>query len=160
VDAELGEAAAGRALVDLEAVIKAVLVALVDEAVELSADLADFADDDFLVMPRRLDGWFMNVRLMWTSKLRAPKNDMLAFRTWPSSITSPVLISLTAFSTVLRPIRLAEPRSSPAPHFEGQRALSAGGDQVGGWAGACWAALGAMPANGAASAATNAAPKT
>ena len=36
----------------------------------------------------------MNVRLVCTSKRRVPKNAMLGPSTWPSSITSPVLISL------------------------------------------------------------------
>src|SRR5262245_24406581 len=52
--------------------------------------------------------------------------------TWPSSITSPVRISLVAASTDAGFMWLAEPRSSPAPHLEGQRSLSAGGFQV--WA--------------------------
>ena len=75
----------------------------------------------------------MNVRLTCTSKRRVPKNGMLAPSTCPSSITSPVLISLTALSTACGFMWLAEPRSSPAPHFDGQRAFSGGGVQLGAW---------------------------
>src|SRR5216684_1409297 len=46
-------------------------------------------------------------------------------------MTSPVLISLAALSTVCGFMWLPEPRSSPAPHFDGQRWLSGGGDQLG-----------------------------
>ena len=49
--------------------------------------------------PRMLENWFMNVRLVCTSKRRVPKNAMLGPSTCASSITSPVLISLAAFST-------------------------------------------------------------
>ena len=77
----------------------------------------------------------MNVRLVWTSKRRVPKNGMLAPSTWPSSITSPVLISLAAlqhglrlhviaraalvarapFRRAARAFRRRRPRSAPAP---------------------------------------------
>ena len=57
---------------------------------------------------------------------------MPALSTRPSSITSPVRISRAALSTEAGVMWLAEPRSSPAPHFDGQRSLSAGGFQV--WA--------------------------
>src|SRR6266571_9103364 len=47
--------------------------------------------------------------------------------TWLSSITSPVLMSRAARSTFAGFFMwLPEPRSSPAPHFEGQRWLSGG----------------------------------
>ncbi len=46
-----------------------------------------------------LENSFMNVRLVCTSKRRVPKNAMLGPSTCASSITSPVLISLAAFST-------------------------------------------------------------
>src|SRR5215831_19379301 len=49
-------------------------------------------------------------------------------------ITSPVLMSFAALSTVCGFMWLAAPRSSPAPHLDGQRALSAGGSQDGVWA--------------------------
>ena len=49
LDAELGEAAASRDGAGLEAVVVAVLVRLVREAVELGADLADLRDDELLV---------------------------------------------------------------------------------------------------------------
>jgi hypothetical protein len=52
------------------------------------------------LLPRRLDGWFMNVRLVCTSKRRVPKNGIAALSTCPSSITSPVLMSLVPRSTV------------------------------------------------------------
>ena len=72
----------------------------------------------------------MNVRLVWTSKRRVPKNGILSFSTCAISITSPVLISCVARSTAAGFMWLAEPRSSPAPHFEGQRWLSGGTVQV------------------------------
>src|SRR3954466_11795280 len=50
--------------------------------------------------------------------------------TLPSSTTSPVRMSFDADSTDSRVIRFAAPRSSAAPHLEGQRASGAGGDQV------------------------------
>src|SRR5215470_13815121 len=59
---------------------------------------------------------------------------MPGWSTWLNSITSPVLMSLAALSTLFGPMWLPEPRSSPAPHFEGQRALSGGGIQLGVWA--------------------------
>src|SRR5215510_12119965 len=59
---------------------------------------------------------------------------MLALSTWASSIISPVLTSLSALSTDCGLTWLAAPRSSPAPHFDGQRSLSAGGNHDGVWA--------------------------
>src|SRR5262245_26833372 len=59
---------------------------------------------------------------------------MPVWSTWESSITSPVLISFAALRTVFGPIRLPAPRSSPAPHLDGQRALSGGTVQLGVWA--------------------------
>src|SRR5262245_6429181 len=78
----------------------------------------------------------MTVRLSCTSNRLGgvPTNGIAAFKGQASSMTSPVLISLTALSTVCGFIWFAAPRSSPAPHFEGQRALSAGGDHDGVWA--------------------------
>ena len=73
----------------------------------------------------------MKVRLVCTSKRRVPKNGILSPSTWPSSITSPVLISFAAFITAAGFMWFIEPRSSSAPHFDGQRWLSGGGDQVG-----------------------------
>jgi len=52
--AELGEAGARRRLADLEAVVKRIAVALVREAVELRADLADLGGDDLLVAAARV----------------------------------------------------------------------------------------------------------
>src|SRR5215468_538662 len=68
----------------------------------------------------------MTVRFTCTSKRRVPENGMSGPSTWASSVTSPVLISLTASSTACGFMRLPEPRWSPAPHFDGQRALSGG----------------------------------
>src|SRR5882762_6089120 len=51
-------------------------------------------------------------------------------RTRPSSTTSPDLMSREARITKSGVMRFAAPRSSPAPHFEGQRASGAGGLQV------------------------------
>ena len=45
----------------------------------------------------------------------------------PNSYTSPELMRPHARKTVSGDMRLPEPRSSPAPHFDGQRALSGGG---------------------------------
>src|SRR5262245_2447549 len=50
-------------------------------------------------------------------------------RTCPNSMTSPVRMSFAALSTCSGFIKFPEPRSSPAPHFEGQRWFSAGGVQ-------------------------------
>src|SRR5215510_14699224 len=71
------------------------------------------------------------VRLTCMLKVRAGDIGICALSTWPSSITSPVLISLLALSTLCGFMWLPAPRSSPAPHFEGQRTLSAGGVQDG-----------------------------
>ena len=49
LDAELGEPAASRVVVDLHAVVEAAADRLVREAVELRADLADLGDDELLV---------------------------------------------------------------------------------------------------------------
>jgi hypothetical protein len=73
------------------------------------------------LLPRRFDGWFRNVRLVCTSKRRVPKNGMDEESTWPNSITSPVRMSRVPRRTVSGFMWLAEPRSSPIPHFEGQR---------------------------------------
>src|SRR5262249_43052113 len=86
------------------------------------------------LLPRRLANSFMKVRLTCTSKRRVPKNGIFALSTYPSSMTSPVLISLTALSTVCGFMWLPEPRSSSAPHFDGQRWFSGGGVQLGAWA--------------------------
>ena len=75
-------------------------MALVGKAVELRADLADLGDHQLLVGAAA--DWrtaFMKVRLTCTSKRRVPKNGILSLSTWASSITSPVLIRLTAFIT-------------------------------------------------------------
>src|SRR5215813_7909120 len=80
----------------------------------------------------------MTVRLSCTSNRLGgvPTNGIAAFKGQASSMTSPVLISLIALSTVCGFMWFAAPRSSPAPHFEGQRALSAGGDHDDVWAAA------------------------
>src|SRR2546430_5225056 len=65
------------------------------------------------------------------SKRREPKNGMPPPSTCARSITSPVLISVMASSTTCGFMRLPEPRSSPTPHFDGQRALSGGTAQDG-----------------------------
>ena len=78
----------------------------------------------------------MKVRLVCTSKRRVPKNGILSPSTWPSSITSPVLMSFAAFITAAAFCRFIEPRSSFGPHLDGQRWLSGVGDQVGAWASA------------------------
>src|SRR4029450_12087657 len=67
------------------------------------------------LLPRRLDGWFMNVRLVCTSKRRVPKNGIEALSTWPSSMISPDLMSRVARSTDSDFMWLPEPRSSAAP---------------------------------------------
>src|SRR6516162_6332600 len=50
--------------------------------------------------------------------------------TWLSSKVSPVLIRCAARSTLAGVMWLPEPRSSAAPHFEGQRSLGDGGCQL------------------------------
>jgi hypothetical protein len=59
---------------------------LVREAVELGADLPDLGDTISSLLPRMLENWFMNVRLMCMSSRRVPENGILALSTWPSSI--------------------------------------------------------------------------
>src|SRR5262245_25129805 len=83
---------------------------------------------------RVLVPWAPAVRLTVMLKVRPGDSGMSALSTWPSSITSPVLISLMALRTLAGFMWLAEPRSSPAPHFDGQRALSGGGVHDGVWA--------------------------
>src|SRR5947199_365851 len=79
---------------------------------------------------RRFDCGNTFVRFVRMLNWRPGKNGMAAgSRTWPNSITSPVRISFAALSTCSGFIKFPEPRSSPAPHFEGQRWLSAGGTQ-------------------------------
>ena len=75
----------------------------------------------------------MKVRLVCTSKRRVPENGIEAESTWAMSITSPVRIRRVARSTVSGFMWLPDPRSSPAPHFEGQRWFSAGGRQDWAW---------------------------
>src|SRR6516162_6744413 len=50
--------------------------------------------------------------------------------TWLSSKVSPVLIRRAARSTLVGVMWLPEPRSSAAPHFDGQRSLVDGGCQL------------------------------
>src|SRR5436190_3882601 len=69
----------------------------------------------------------MNVRLVCTAKRRVLWMGMLPDSTWPISITSPVRMSRAALSTLSGFMWLPEPRWSAAPHFDGQRWLSAGG---------------------------------
>src|SRR2546426_4221138 len=88
------------------------------------------------LLPRRFDCGFMNVRLVWMSKRRVGDMGIVGERTWLSSTTSPVRTSLTALSTESGLMWLLDPRSSPAPHCEGQRWLSEGGRQDGPWAAA------------------------
>jgi hypothetical protein len=83
------------------------------------------------LLPRSFDPVFMKVRFTCMSKRRVPKNGIAGPSTYASSTISPVLISFTASSTRCGFIRLPEPRSSVAPHFEGQRALSGGTVQDG-----------------------------
>src|SRR5205809_5560993 len=59
--------------------------------------------------------------------MRVPKKAMPGPSTWLSSITSPVLMSRAPRSTTSGFFMwLPEPRSSPAPHFDGQRWVSGG----------------------------------
>jgi hypothetical protein len=99
MDTELLEAVALGVLVDLLAIVPAVEMGLVRKAVELRSDLAELGDDDLFVRAAHVGEWFMNVRLVWTSKRRVPKNAMLGPSTCASSNTSPVLISFAAFIT-------------------------------------------------------------
>src|ERR1700730_7411705 len=50
--------------------------------------------------------------------------------TWLNSKVSPVLIRCAARSTLAGVMWLPEPRSSVAPHFDGQRSLGDGGCQL------------------------------
>ena len=67
------------------------------------------------------------------SNRRVPKKGIVEDSTCPSSKVSPVRISRAARRTVSGFMWLPAPRSSPGPHFEGQRALSAGGCQDCAW---------------------------
>src|SRR5207302_304846 len=79
------------------------------------------------LLPRVFLPGFMNVRLVCRLKMRVPKKAIPGPSTWLSSITSPVLMSRAPRKTVSGFfIWLPEPRSSPAPHFDGQRSLSGG----------------------------------
>src|SRR5438128_7732777 len=79
---------------------------------------------------RRFDCGKTFVRLVMMLNWRPGKKGIFSgSRTCPSSITSPVRISFDALSTCSGFMRFPEPRSSPAPHFEGQRWFSAGGFQ-------------------------------
>src|SRR5262245_59489741 len=71
----------------------------------------------------------MNVRFVCRLNWRVACSGMPPRSTWPSSMTSPVRISFTALSTDVGFMWLPDPRSSPAPHFDGQRWLSGGGIQ-------------------------------
>src|SRR5207302_1985717 len=79
------------------------------------------------LLPRVFLPGFMNVRLVCRLKIRVPEKAIPGPSTWLSSITSPVLMSRAPRKTVSGFfIWLPEPRSSPAPHFDGQRSLSGG----------------------------------
>src|SRR5262249_3718163 len=82
--------------------------------------------------PRRFEGWFMNVRLVWTLNCRVPGMGMSEASGWAISIASPVLMRRAARRTVAGVMWLPAPRSSPAPQFDGPRWASAGGRDV--WA--------------------------
>src|SRR3989449_9595378 len=70
---------------------------------------------------------FRSVRLVCRLKMRVPEKAIPGPSTWLSSITSPVLMSRAPRSTTSGFFMwLPEPRSSPAPHFDGQRWLSGG----------------------------------
>ena len=94
---------ARRDLIGLEAVVVAAAVALMGEAVELRADLADLREHHLLVAAALVaTAGFMKVRFTCTSKRRVPENGMSALSTWASSIISPVLTSLTRVEHRLR----------------------------------------------------------
>ena len=77
--------------------------------------------------PRRLRPGSSRVRFVINSKRRPAGSGIESVRTRPSSNTSPARISRAALSTVSGFMWLPEPRWSVAPHFDGQRWLSAGG---------------------------------
>src|SRR5216117_1689073 len=86
---------------------------------------------------RRFDCGKTFVRLVMMLNWRPGKKGIFSgSRTCPSSMISPVRISFAALSACSGFIRFPEPRSSPAPHFDGQRCVSFGGVQD-------WAARGA-----------------
>jgi len=70
------------------------------EAVELGAHLPDLRDNQLLVAPRRFEKSFMNVRLTVTLYVRAGLIGILSFSTCAISMTSPVLMSCVARSTL------------------------------------------------------------
>ena len=82
LDAELGEAAAGRDLVDLEAVVQAVRGGSGGRSRRTACRPGRSRRCTISsLLPRRLDCGFMNVRLMCTSKRRVPKNGILSLST-------------------------------------------------------------------------------
>src|SRR5262249_60952146 len=85
---------------------------------------------------RRVEGWFTTVRLVCTLSCRVAEIGIDWLRTWLSSTYSPVLMSCAALSTDAGFMWLPAPRSSVAPHFDGQRWLSVDGRQDGFWAAA------------------------
>src|ERR1700720_1289671 len=70
------------------------------------------------------------VRFVCTSYCRPGLSGMSRPNTWLSSKVSPVLIRCAARSTLAGVMWLPEPRSSAAPHFDGQRSLGDGGCQL------------------------------
>src|SRR5215469_7258362 len=74
----------------------------------------------------RVPGSVAVLRFMCRSNRREPISGNAAERWNPSVKTSPVWISFAALSAISGFIKLPEPISSFAPHFEGQRCASLG----------------------------------
>ena len=66
------------------------------------------------MLPRRLDGLFINVRFVCTLNCRVAEIGIDELSTWPSSTYSPVLMSCAALSTDAGFMWLPAPRSSGA----------------------------------------------
>ena len=74
----------------------------------------------------------MTVRFVSSSNRLVPNIGMAGDNTRPTSMTYPVRINRDARSTACGVMWFIAPRLSAGPHFEGQRAESAGGCQL--WA--------------------------
>ena len=104
----------------------AVAVGLVPEAVELRADLADLREHHLLVAAALVRAGVHEGALdVHVEAARAEERHRGTEHVRELDDLA-ALDSLTASSTSAGFIRFAEPRSSPAPQFDGQRALSGG----------------------------------
>ena len=126
---EFAEASARRNFTDIEAVIQAVAMALMGKAVELVPHLPEFRRDEFLVAAAlvrlRIQERVLRMQIKTAGRLQGRRLSAPGrFRFLPRCGQP------RAVSTAAGFMWFAALRSSPAPHFEGQRSLSAGGFQL------------------------------